>query len=162
MATVIPVPAGGKITFTFLREDLFESVSLETLTAASKIVKDGELQIDEYGISDDELTIFNEFLKEAHMNISRILMKMTNGVSSAMVINATSLIYSVKDKAGYNVNLLPEIDENIFQAVKCFIIKEWFVKCALGDLAKYYNEKYLDNIRMIVRNSLSLRKPSMV
>lgn len=156
------VTAGTKIAFTFLRSAIFNSVNLETLTAASKIEKNGEVMIDEYGMSEDEITIFNEFLREAHMNMSRILIKMTNGVTTAMVMDTTSLIYSVKDKAGYNVNILPEIDENIYQAIKNFIIKEWFVKCALGDLAKYYSDKYDANIKHLVRNSLSLRKPSMV
>ena len=151
----------GKITFEYLRADLFDSVSLETLTAASKIEKNGEIQIDEYGISADELDIFVKFLKEAHMNISRVLIKMTNGVISAMVLDDTDISYSVTDKEGYNENVLGVIDEMIYQALNNFICKEWFVKCALGDLAKYYNEKYLDNVKMIIRHSLSLRKPAM-
>lgn len=152
----------GKITFGFLRADLFDLVSLETLTAASKIEKEGQLQIDEFGISLDELDIFNKFLKEAHMNISRVLIKMTNGVVSAMTLDDTDISYAVADKEGYNENILGIIDEMILQALTNFIIKEWFVKCGLVDLAKYYNEKYLDNVKMIIRYSLSLRKPSIV
>lgn len=151
----------GKITFGFLIADIFDKVSIETLTAASKIEKNGEIQIDEFGISGDEMDVFLMFLKKSHLNLSRILIKMTNGLTGAMVLLDPDISYSVVDKEGYNENVLAILDELLIQAHINYIIKEWFVKCGLGDLAKYYNDEYQANLKLIIRNSLSLRKPSI-
>lgn len=264
--SVIVTP-GVKIRFEYDLDVLFNQVSLETLSQASKIEKNGEIAIDDYGISDDERDQFNQFISEGHIKVFQKLLKMTSGLADSIKIDltgdasakqknylsvtgttgtatvtiagvaklmtfastlATTILNfktawetdylaagvvitnngnmliqeaetagvpfdagilsaasddlvgvntavtanltmwdpkkvscEVKDLQGYNTNYLPVIDGEIGLALKNFVIKEWFVKCVLGDLAKYYEQKYLDNVKAIIRYSLSLRKPSL-
>jgi len=89
-----------------------------------------------------------------------IAITVSNTIANSTTTKTVS--FEIKDKASYNANYLPIIDEEINLALMNFVMKEWFSKCNLGELAKYYNEKYNENIRMIIRNSISLRKPSLV
>jgi hypothetical protein len=157
----------GKIKFEFNLDELFDKVSLDTLTHASKMTdpKTGEDQVDQFGMVEEERSSFNQYVQEGSIRVFQKLVKMTSGIADGFTIALTGtppkVTFEIKDKVSYNANYLQIIDDEISLALMNFVMKEWFSKCNLGDLAKYYNEKYNENIRMIIRNSISLRKPSL-
>jgi hypothetical protein len=159
----------GIIKFSYTIQSLFDAVTLETLTQAEKLSQESD-KVDEFGLSEDERLQFNAFLTEGHVKIFGKLLKMTSGVTTSVVLDLVgttnpvvepSVSVTIVDKQGYNGNYLPMIDNEIKFALQNYIIKEWYVKCMLADLAKYFDAKYLENMKNIQRYGLSLRKPNM-
>ena len=152
--------ANGTIKFEYTVASILEAVESVTANIASKLEGDAET-LDKYTLTADELFHFTEYLKEAHLNVSRVIKKMTFGVASAITIDDTNVIYIIVNKAAYNVSILPVFDKVIFETLKNFILKEWYVQCGLKNWAEYYNAKYQESLKMIPRYSMSLRSSSI-
>lgn len=150
----------GKIKFEYTIANLVSEIINETILVADKLSIEKDL-FDEIVMDERHKTTFDTYLKEIHSIIISKLVKLQFGITDDNVNNGTVISYTVNDKANYNGNIIAVVDENIYQVIKAFLLKEWYLKCNLGDLAKYYNEKYLNEIKVLVRNSLSLRKPTL-
>ena len=163
MATTVVAGTGGAhgtIKFEFTVASILEAVESTTGNIASKLEGDAET-LDKYTLSADELFHFHEFLKEAHLHVSRIIRKMALGITNSITIDATKVVYTIVNKAAYDASILPVFDKIIFETLKNFIIKEWFIQCGLKDWAEYYSAKYQDSLKMIPRYSMSLRNSSI-
>lgn len=160
--TVTPGTGGanGTIKFEYTVASILEEVESTTANIASKLEGDAEA-LDKYTLTADENFHFTEYLKEAHLNVSRVLKKMTLGIANAITIDNTKVTYIIVNKSAYNASVLPVFDKIIIDTLKNFILKEWYVQCALKDWAEYYGAKYQESLKNISKHSTSLRGGSI-
>lgn len=152
------------IKFEYTVTSLQEAVETITGNIASKLDDKDAETLDKYSLSADEAYQFNQFLTEAHLHVSRIIRKMALGITNALTIDLATtkkVSYQIKNKAGYDLTILPVFDQIIMNTLVNFIVKEWFIQCGLKDWAEYYNAKYQESLKMIPRYSMSLRSSSI-
>lgn len=150
-----------KITFTFVKADLFEAVSNESLLAVSNMKAEG-LDYDDFWMDVGKNDIFEKLLSEVHSLISLKLSKITAGLSDSFVNGVTDVSYTINDKTAYNGNILDHFDELINQVIQNYILKEWFLTNGLADKSKQYSEKFAALFKELIRNTVSLRKTTIV
>lgn len=152
----------GAIKFSYQYADIFDVVNLLTNEIAATILDgSGIPQTDELGISEDENYTVIQKMKDGADEVFMRLIKITNGIADSVVLSATSVECSIKDKQGYNENVLAAIDRLIEKAIINYIIKDWFIDKKVIDHAKIYSDKYVSNIQEIVKKSIQLRKPTL-
>ena len=152
----------GVITFSYQYDDIFDVVNLLTNEIAATILDgSGIPQTDELGISEDESYTVIQKMKDGADEIFIRLIKITNGIADSVVLSNASVSCSIKDKQGYNENVLAAIDRLIERAIINYIIKDWFIDKKVIDHAKIYSDKYVSNIQEIVKKSIQLRKPTL-
>ena len=158
MATTVTLTT---ITFEHTVESLLDAVETATGNIAVGLDEKDAESLDKYTLSRDEAYHFSSFLSEAHLHVSRIIRKMALGITDAITLDTTSAVYTIKNKSGYDASILPILDKIIFETLKNYIIKEWFIQKGLKDWAEYFNVKYQDSLRMIPKYSMSLRSGSI-
>lgn len=151
----------SKITFTFVKADLFESVSNESLLAVSNIKSDG-FDYDDFWMDEDKNDIFEKLLGEVHSLLCLKLSKLTAGLTDSFVNGVTDVSYTINDKTAYNGNILSHADELINQVLQNYILKEWFSANGLADKQKYYAEKFASVFKELIRYTIDLRKNTVV
>ena len=160
------------IRFYYPTDDIFNSVSIRS-TYRAKMVKDnqGESQLDDIAISQDEKDIVKEILEQAVYDIFGELFKITESVdnpiffdASITLVNTSTVVASgglIKDNAAFNTNVLPNIDKKVLNAIRYYILSEWYVSNSMADDAKLNWEKYRDYLRQVKNLTFQLRKPLM-
>lgn len=79
----------AKIRFYYLTDKIFNSVSLRTTYRANMIkTADGESQLDDIAISQDERDIMLEFLADAIYEISAEIFKITEGIDMSVFVDS--------------------------------------------------------------------------
>lgn len=79
----------AKIRFYYETDDLFNSVSLRTTYRANMVrTQDGEAQLDDIAISQDERDIMEEFLADAVYELCAELFKITEGVDLSVFVDS--------------------------------------------------------------------------
>lgn len=160
MATTVTAGSGGAygtIKFEYTIETILEMVESETANISSKLESETEV-LDKYTLTSDELFHFTKFLKDAHLNVSKIVQKMTQGIATPLFLDATKVSYTVVGKSDYNTATLPILDKVIFDAICFSIIRDWFVQCGLKDYVGLYDAKYKDSFKLAVKYSINLRR----
>jgi hypothetical protein len=156
------IDAGVSIKFEYTYAELFEIVSLITNEiAVTMLDNEGMPLVDEYGISEDEKYTVIQKMYDAANEVFERFMKITNGITDSVVMDADGVECSIKDKEAYNANVLAAIDRLIKNALTNYIIKDWFIDKKVADHAEIYNLKYLKNVKDIVKRSVQLRKPTI-
>jgi outer membrane lipoprotein-sorting protein len=172
------VPA--HILFYYTEDNLHNNVMIRTMYRAKNIRdNEGNSLIDDYAISEDEKDAFALFLSSAIHEAFNQVMKMTTGVSDALIINEpaddvfdtvpagledTTVVYGfkVKDHEAYNDNNIILVDEGVKSLVETQIMRDWYEM--VGNDAEYakmrakYNEIKRD---LITKRLFQLRKPFM-
>ena len=151
----------GKITFSFVTATLFTECSNDSLLAVSNVVKEG-FDYDDFWLRENTRELFDVYLRDIHSILSVKLAKMAYGITDSFVNNGTAVSYSVKDNAAYNENILKAIDEVILKCIKNYVLREWFIKNELNDLAKYYNDQYELSSNLLIKTTIPLRKTEVV
>lgn len=157
MATTVTTPT---IKFEHTVALLLDAVEKATGNIASKLPDQAEA-LDNFTLTEDELFLFHEYLKKAHVEIGRVIRKFALGILSGITIDDTKVMYTIENKTGYNTDVLPEFDKMIFDSIVNFIIKEWFMQCGLKDGAVIYEGYYQKSLKMIPKYSMSLRSSSL-
>ena len=152
----------GKIKFSYTYQELFDVIELTTNEIAVTILdNEGVPMIDDYGVSEDEKYTIIQKMYDAANEIFERFMKITNGITDSVVLQATSVECSIKDKAAYNNNVLEAIDRLIKNGLINYIIKDWFIDKKQVDYAAIYDLKYKKNIKDVLKRSVQLRKPTI-
>ena len=179
VAATSTVPA--HVMFFYIEESMFNNVTIRSMYRA-KTIKDsaGESQVDDYAMSGDERDAFNIFLSKAVHEAFNIVMKMTTGIESALILNGdpdtlwpTTLPdgvteadvvfgFKIKDHDAYNVNNISLVDEGIKSLIENHILREWYEMVGHADEFAKWNAKYLESKRDLISKRLfQLRKPMM-
>lgn len=150
--------ATGIITFEYTFADLLVDIEKITSNIASKLESTEVDTLDKFVLTADELVHFMTYLEDAHNKVSSLLEKMAFGIDDAMVLDEEKLTYNINQKSEVSTTVLSVFDELISEVIKNFILKEWFVQTGLKDQAEYYNILYLNNVKSLVKKSITLRK----
>jgi len=180
MFTKDTVDGSKVIVFHYATEDLFNDISLLTMYRAKNIVDQnkGESQIDEVGVSQDELDIFKVFAKVAIFDAFAQVVKMTKGVpsspwvdipvyvgessTSGYVTNENSYGFMIFDHEAYNINVVQLVDHGILQFMRHEILFNWWDRTGVQTEADKAEKKWADARRDLVNKYLfQLRKPLM-
>ena len=160
------------VRFYYETEKIFNSVSIRS-TYRAKMVKDnqGESQLDDVAISQDEKDIIKEILEQAIYDIFGELFKITESVddpvffdSEVTLVDASKVTASgglIKDNDAFNKNVLPNIDKKIENCIRYYILSEWYVSASMGDDATLNFNRYRDYLRQVKNLTFQLRKPLM-
>jgi len=164
----------NQITFYYTRSSLFNNVSLRTHYRASRIKDEkGETKVDEYAMSEDESDAFDVFAQDAINDAFQILLKMTTGVTGAIVINGTvhtgaatesNGTYGMKivDEDAYNDNNLTTVDDGLKKYIEAHIMVSWYNLIGWTDEEIKWMAKLGDIRRDLINNRLfQLRKKSL-
>lgn len=158
------VADGTNITFTYLTDDLFNLVMMKTMYRAKHIKDDkGKSLIDDYGVSQDERGVVNEFVKTAANLVFRSVLKITKGVSGAIAIDVTettgNIVLKILDNTAYNANVLTYVDTLIKETIIYKVISEWYKTCGIeAEYAKFEND-YIKSTNELYDGLFELRKP---
>lgn len=149
------------IKFSYAADDLFNIVSLKTMYRAKNIKDDkGESKVDDFGISEAERDIFNVNLETAANLVFRTVLKMTKGVSHAIIINTSADVeLGIRDNAAYNENVLDYVDNLIKDTIVYKIMSEWYKTCGLDQEYTKLENNYLTNNQLLINGLFELRKP---
>jgi len=162
------------IVFYYNTATLLNDVSIRTLFRA-KNIKDatGEAQIDDFGLTNDEKSIFDIYLKSAIYNAFAIVVKMTTGITTDPVfVDASTTIntvvtptvsgFRILDNAAYNANVLFGVDDGIFQYIRYSVLASWYEAVGLDNEATIWEAKKKAMKADLITNRLfQLRKPLM-
>jgi len=167
-------PAPNYIVFYFKDDDTFANISLRSQYRAKNIKNEkGESLVDDFALTEDERDAFDLFFEQAIYDAFNVVMKMTTGVSNAVILStAVSTIlatgsdadlasgFKVKDHVAYNANNLALVDDGIKNLLLSFVMKEWYKMNGLdAELQKWLGE-YLEAKRDLTNKRLfQLRKP---
>jgi hypothetical protein len=182
VAATETVPA--HIIFFYTEGSMFNNVMIRSMYRAKNIRDDkGESQVDDYAISEDEKDAFSMFLNSSIHEAFNHVMKMTTGVSNALIlgedaeevfppvnnvstiaegVESTDTIYGfkIKDHAAYNDNNIILVDEGVKSMVETQIMREWYEMVGHADEFAKMNAKYLSLKRdLITKRLFQLRKP---
>lgn len=171
------VPA--HIMFFYTENMVFNNVMIRSMYRA-KTIKDGngESQIDEYALSEDEKDAFVIFIKKAIHDAFNHVMKMTTGVPDALILGQTGtevfaatlpdgvlandIIYGfmIKDHEAYNENNIALVDEGIKNLIEANIMREWYEMVGHdAETAKMYQKYQAIKSDLITKRLFQLRKP---
>lgn len=169
------------IVFYYKTEDLFNDISLLTMYRAKNILAadSKESQIDEVGVSQDELDAFKVFAKTSIFDAFAQVVKMTKGVpsspwvdsevsldesstSSSTITTDKSYGFMIFDNEAYNVNMVQLVDHGILQFMRAEILFNWWDMTGIDAEASKAKAKWDDARRSLVNKYLfQLRKPLM-
>lgn len=167
------------IIFFYTEDSMFNNVMIRSMYRAKNIRDNaGESQVDDYAMSEDERDAFNMFLSTAIHSAFNNVMKMTSGVTSALILGveadtiftatlptgvvATDIIYGfkIKDHEAYNENNIVLVDEGVKTMVETHIMREWYEMVGHADEFAKMNAKYLAlKNDLITKRLFQLRKP---
>lgn len=131
----------ARITFYYQRENIFNNVSLRTMYRAKTILNEkGEAMNDQYSMSADEDDAFAIFLLDAVNDAFQVVMKMTTGVTDAIIIDQTVVTgeigavssvtncygFMILDEEAYNENALFTVDDGIKKYIQSHILAAWW------------------------------------
>ena len=161
----------AKIRFWYTTDELFNSVSLRSTYRANMVRnKEGEAQLDDVAISQDEKDIMIEFLKEAIYDVSAELFKITEGIAVStfanisMTINSVATIcsgFEIKDNVAFNANLLPNLDQKIENTIRYSILREWYASVGMETDVQINAVMAQKNMSKVKNLTFQLRKPLM-
>ena len=160
------------IVFYYDTATLLNDVSIRTLFRAKNIKnQEGEAQIEDYGLTNDEKDIFGIYLKSAIYNAFAVVVKMTTGISvdpvfvdSSTSINSTVTPnvsgFRILDNAAYNTNVLFGVDDGVFQYIRYSVLASWYEAVGLDkEAAIWETKKKLMRNDLITNRLFQLRKP---
>lgn len=151
----------GIIKFSYASDDLFDSVSKITMYKARNIKNEkGESQIDYFGVSDAERDVFNEHLKTAANDVFKTVLKMSKGVSHAIIINTSGNIeIGIRDNQAYNENLLDHVDVLIEESMITKVVSEWYKTISNDQEYQKYENDFINKKKALYDALFELRKP---
>lgn len=166
------------IVFYWEKSTLFDNISLRTMYRARSLRNEkGESQIDEYGMSADETDAFELFVKQAFDDAFNIVLKMTTGVTDAIIIDETITVpaapalgvtinnaygFKILDEEAYNLNNLYTVDSGVKDYVDAHVMAAWYSLVGHGDEHALWLAKLADVRRdLITKKLFQLRKPSI-
>lgn len=161
------------IRFRYKADTFFDLASMKTLYRAKNIkTEKGESLIDDYGISQDERDLINQFMESAANVVFRTVLKITKGVSNAIAIDTSEYEASstetigyidliILDNSAYNENVLDYVDVLIKDCIVAKIISQWYSNCGLNDEYQKTEGEYLDLINKLYNGLFELRKPTI-
>lgn len=171
------VPA--HIIFFYTEASMFNNVQIRSMYRAKNIRDNkGESQVDDYAMSEDERDAFAMFLNAAIHEAFNHVMKMTTGITSALILNeaaddvwpttlpdgvaATDVIYGfkIKDHEAYNDNNVVLVDEGVKSLIETYVMREWYEMVGHADEFAKMSAKYT-NLKqdLITKRLFQLRKP---
>lgn len=169
-------PSPATITFWYEIDKLFNSVSIRTAYRA-KMVKnqEGESQLDDIQLSVDEKAVFKEYLEQGVFDVFAELLKITQGVTTPIFFDtdftpadAGEGVDAVKacggtilDNASFNENIIANIDKKIENALRYFVLYQWYISCSMMADAEINLKQYKDYLMKLKNLSFDLRKPLM-
>ena len=168
-AATAPATEPAKIRFDYTTDEIFNSVSLRSTYRANMTkLADGESQLDDIAISQDELDIVKEFLAESVYDIAAELFKITEGISLSVYVDTVltdatlaSNGFEIKDNAAFNANLLPSLDKKIENTIRYSILREWYASTGLLNDMKINQDMARANLIKVKNLTFQLRKPLM-
>lgn len=156
------IVTGTSIEFSYTYDEIFDIVSLTTNEIAVTILdKDDMPMIDEYGISEDEQYTVIQKMYDAANDVFNKFLKITYGISDSVALASDAISCKIKDKESYNQNVIDAIDRLMKNSIVNYIIKDWFIDKQLADYATIYNQKFILNLKELVKRSVQLRKPTI-
>lgn len=168
-------PGGGGqkyIQFYYLTSDLFNNVSLRTLYRAANIKEEsGQILIDELAITEDEDDAFDILVRDAAHEVFAHVLKMTTGVTDALVLDSSLVIddssttgpyyaIKVKDNVAYNANNLEIVENTIKMLLQVHVMMNWYELKGFADEQAKMMAKYKElTVKLINKDLFQLRKP---
>jgi hypothetical protein len=168
--------ANGTLVFHYYTDDLFDRVNALSLYKGRAIKGDGGIsQIDDVALTEGERDAFNIFMPTAATKVFSLVMRMTNSVLNALVINDVvdfgdasdsdqTLQYAVvvEDNDAYNDNILQQVDRGIQDMLTFHCLADWYELMNLDEQAAKMLAKYNDmRLEMVNKRLFDLRKPLM-
>ena len=163
--------SSNQLTFYYQKSNIFNLVHVRTMYRAKMMLNDQkESMVDDYGMSSDEDDAFKIFIEDAVNDVLQIVLKMTYGVSDALVLNdsvaissttSVSNCYGVKvaDEESFNENNLFSVDDGIKKYIQYHILASWYALTGLTDEeAKWSFKKDLARQDLITNRLFQLRK----
>lgn len=149
----------GVIVFSYETTSLFNNVSLQSTYMTKELMgKDGRNIGEQYAMSEDEIDAFNVSLDIIMSDIFEIFLKLTNGITDAYVIDATTVSISIQDHTSYNDNVLKLVDMAIKECVQSGCLKGWFETCSQMELFKIAVDRYFMAQEILKRRLFQLKK----
>lgn len=165
------------IIFYYGKQEIFDNISLRTIYRARTLVDSkGESQIDNFGMSADEMDAFLIFIKQAVNDAFSIVLKMTTGISTQPVFFDETITLNVSgngqtqknnqygfkivDEAAYNENNLYTVDDGVKKYIEASIMSQWYDLVGhTEEYAKWIAKKDDARQDLITKRLFQLRKP---
>lgn len=164
------VPA--KVRFYYEIERLFNSASMRTNLRAN-VIKDektGETQEDIYAINESERNALTDFMSIGIKKIASKVLRVLAGFTDPVFIEttftpagaSTAIIASgviILDNAKYVNDVLNAIDNEFENALRYYILEQWYIFCAMEKDAALNQLLHSNSIKELSKLMLQLRKP---
>lgn len=163
------------IKFYYTKSELFTVTRLRTETRAKNIRdKDGKPMLDDFGMSEDEESIFENLLKKTLYEIAGISLKQTKGITDSIFVDETTDVsitgdpavdvtnaygFSILDNDAYNSNSLEVVDEKIKESLIVGTMAKWWKICGLKEEYAEFERDYLIEQKELIEKLFDLRKP---
>jgi hypothetical protein len=164
----------GTIVFHYYTDNLFDRVNALSLYKGKAIKNQGgESQIDDVAMTAGERDAFNIFMPTAATKVFSLVLRMTNSVANALIINepvefgdasdsdqTNQYAVIVEDNEAYNENCLLQVDKGIQDMLTFHCLADWYELLNLDDQAAKMLAKYNDmRLEMVNKRLFDLRKP---
>jgi len=160
-----------QITFYYQSKNMFDNVSLRTMYRAKTLLNEkGEAMIDEYAMSADEEDAFKIFIADAVNDAFQIVLKMTTGVTDALILDQSVPIsdnqaivncygFKIVDEDAYNDNNLLTVDDGVKKYILYHVLASWWGLVAHKDEEiKFLTKRDEARTDLITNRLFQLRK----
>lgn len=166
--------SNGTLVFHYASDDLFNRINALSLYKGKAIKNQaGESMIDEVAMTAGERDAFNIFMPSAATKVFSLVIKMTNSVSNALIINGVvnfgdasdsdltnQYALTIEDNDAYNDNCLLQVDNGILDLLTFHCLSDWYELMNLDDQAAKMLAKYNEmRLEMVNKRLFDLRKP---
>jgi len=166
--------ANGTLVFHYNTDDLFDRVNALSLYKGKAIKnQNGESDIDEVAMTAGERDAFNIFMPTAATKVFTLVMRMTNSVANALIIDGivdfgdasdsdltNQYAVTIEDHDAYNENTIQLVDHGIRDMLTFHCLADWYELKNLDEQASKMLAKYNDmRIEMVNKRLFDLRKP---
>lgn len=167
-----------RITFSWYTEELFDSISIESLyNHRNTVDKDNVSQVDRLAITRDEYDFFLLHLNDCMVSLFEDFAKMTRVVDRSLYVNATKSDLADPSKQGlqcgfsvvryagadsksvYNANRLPIVEATARRIIFNYVLLEWAKTNKHSDEIAVRTENLKAARRALVDNLFELKKP---
>lgn len=128
----------SQLKFYYKVEDLFKQAMNESLYYSTNVKVDKEKQFDDFAISYDDESYFNDIFKEAAEDVFSYLSKLAEDISNAFQFKEDDLtstpsynesnyvVYFITKPDNWDNNISELMDVEIKKALINYALKEWF------------------------------------